>query len=147
MGTVGRLSNREIDVLAAIADGLSNEGVAERLHLNIKTIEGTIRSLFLKLDLHEGTLRNRRVQPVRADLDSDLVRRPSVGRLPAVASAFFPTAGVVATLTSAIAPGRVLTITGPGGVGKTRMAVEVVRSVGRAAAPRRRVDDRSRSCH
>lgn len=58
-----RLSGREYEVLALIAEGLSNDGIAARLHLSCKTVEATCCAIFAKLDLaHGGPLENRRVK-------------------------------------------------------------------------------------
>jgi DNA-binding NarL/FixJ family response regulator len=56
---LGRLSRRECEVLALVAEGLTNQGIAERLALSERTVEGHVRSVFLKLDLEPG--RDRRV--------------------------------------------------------------------------------------
>src|SRR5687768_11875975 len=36
---LARLTGREMDVLASIADGLSNEAIARRAHISVKTLE------------------------------------------------------------------------------------------------------------
>ena len=59
------LSVREREVLALIAEGCSNEAIAERLFLSVKTIESGIRSVFHKLDLHDDAHTNRRVLAAR----------------------------------------------------------------------------------
>ena len=46
------LSERERDVLAVMAEGRSNAGIGDRLHLSEKTVEAYARSAFTKLDLH-----------------------------------------------------------------------------------------------
>jgi hypothetical protein len=58
-----QLTGRELDVLELIADGLSNEGIASRLFVSVKTVEAVCRSLFVKLDLEiERREDNRRVK-------------------------------------------------------------------------------------
>jgi DNA-binding CsgD family transcriptional regulator len=56
-----QLSGRELDVLRLLADGLSNQGIARRLHLSAKTVEAAIRTLFMKLQLDDHPDTNRRV--------------------------------------------------------------------------------------
>lgn len=56
------LSDREREVLALVADGRSNDAIAERLRVSTKTIEAITRSIFRKLDLVESADSNRRVQ-------------------------------------------------------------------------------------
>lgn len=56
-----RLSPRERDVLALVAEGLSNTAIAGRVHLSPKTIESNISTIFERLELPAGTGSNRRV--------------------------------------------------------------------------------------
>ena len=59
------LTDREREVLAAMAEGRSNQGIAERLFLSDRTIETHVSRIFTKLDLAEvGAEDNRRVLAV-----------------------------------------------------------------------------------
>ncbi len=62
------LSIRERDVLALIAEGLSNAGIAQRLYLSERTVEVHVRSIFGKLGLVDSGEVNRRVGAVLAYL-------------------------------------------------------------------------------
>jgi DNA-binding NarL/FixJ family response regulator len=61
---VDPLSEREREVLALMAQGLSNQAISAALFLSAKTVETHIRSIFNKFDLPEETEGNRRVQAV-----------------------------------------------------------------------------------
>jgi DNA-binding NarL/FixJ family response regulator/class 3 adenylate cyclase len=61
---IARLTERERDVLALMAQGRSNTAIASELHLGGKTVESHVRSIFQKLDLEETVEGNRRVQAV-----------------------------------------------------------------------------------
>ena len=49
------LSERELDVLMGIAEGLSNQEIAEKLHLSLSTVKTHNSNLFAKLDVKRRT--------------------------------------------------------------------------------------------
>jgi DNA-binding NarL/FixJ family response regulator len=59
-----RLSPRERDVLAAMAEGKSNRGIAESLFVTQAAVEKHITSIFDKLDLEPAATEHRRVLAV-----------------------------------------------------------------------------------
>lgn len=61
---IDRLTPREREVLACIAEGLNNAAVAERLVLGEKAVAKHINSIFSKLDLGEQPQSHRRVKAV-----------------------------------------------------------------------------------
>jgi DNA-binding NarL/FixJ family response regulator len=67
-GRLSELTDRERDVLALMAEGLSDRGIAERLVVTPKTVETHVRHIFSKLDLPRGAAQNRRVHAVVAYL-------------------------------------------------------------------------------
>jgi len=58
------LSAREREVLALMAEGRSNRGIADQLVLSTKTVESHVHQIFLKLELAETRSDDRRVQAV-----------------------------------------------------------------------------------
>jgi DNA-binding NarL/FixJ family response regulator len=58
------LTPREREVLALMAEGRTNAGIAKRLWLTEKTVETHVRSILGKLDLPPGTDNHRRVLAV-----------------------------------------------------------------------------------
>ncbi|MEV7397275.1 response regulator transcription factor [Aeromicrobium sp. NPDC092404] len=69
-----RLSPRELDVLALMAEGLGNAAVAERLVVTEGAVHKHIRSIFAKLDLSPADRTDRRVAAVLRYLE-DVERR------------------------------------------------------------------------
>jgi DNA-binding NarL/FixJ family response regulator len=63
---LARLSARERGVLELMAQGLSNRAVAERLVIDVKTVETHIARILTKLDLHQSPDEHRRVLAVLA---------------------------------------------------------------------------------
>jgi DNA-binding NarL/FixJ family response regulator len=59
-----RLSARELQVLAAMAEGRSNSGIARALRISERTVESTSAQVFAKLDLEPSSDDNRRVLAV-----------------------------------------------------------------------------------
>ena len=48
------LTNREIDVLKAIASGMQTKEIAERLHVSVNTVETHRKSLFMKFEVRNS---------------------------------------------------------------------------------------------
>jgi DNA-binding NarL/FixJ family response regulator len=65
-----RLTAREREVLAAMAEGRSNAAIAERLFLSDSAVAKHIASIFTKLDLPQSDDSNRRVLAVLAYLNA-----------------------------------------------------------------------------
>lgn len=55
------LSERELEVLAHLAEGLSNQAIAARLGIAERTVECHVSRTFTKLDLPEDASTHRRV--------------------------------------------------------------------------------------
>ena len=62
------LSERERDVLTLMAEGLTNTGIAQRLFVSERTVEGHVRHVLIKLDIPQETTVHRRVLAVLAHL-------------------------------------------------------------------------------
>jgi DNA-binding NarL/FixJ family response regulator len=59
-----RLSPRELEVLALMAEGRSNRAMGEELGVELKTVETHVGRVFTKLGLGEDRQENRRVLAV-----------------------------------------------------------------------------------
>ena len=64
------LTAREREVLALVAEGLTNSGIAKRLFLTVNTVETHVRNVLIKLDVPGNEDGHRRVLAVLAYLRS-----------------------------------------------------------------------------
>lgn len=65
-----RLTDRERETLALMAQGRSNQAIARTLHISEGSVEKHISAVFTKLDLDQDAAGNRRVLAVLAHLDA-----------------------------------------------------------------------------
>jgi DNA-binding CsgD family transcriptional regulator len=61
---LSELTARELEVLALIAEGRTDRGIARELFVTPKTVEAHVRSIFRKLALPAAATENRRVHAV-----------------------------------------------------------------------------------
>ena len=73
---VATLTEREREVLAAMAQGRSNQWIAENLHVSSKTVEAHTGRIFMKLGLEESSEDHRRVLAVLAYLRTGSASAP-----------------------------------------------------------------------
>ena len=126
VGTLGAgVTAREAEVLALVGQHLTNAQIAEALFISVRTVESHVAALLRKLNMPD-----RRSLAGHAAVD----RGPRRGTLPVPATPFLGRAVERAELTRALAGQRLVTAVGPGGIGKTRLAISVA---GDVAAGRR----------
>lgn len=111
------MSGREAEVLGALGAGLSNAQIAHRLHISVRTVEGHVSSLLRKYGVAD-----RRALGALAETPT---APGHIARLPAERTTFVGRAVERRTVASALASGSLVTLVGPGGVGKTRLAAVV----------------------
>jgi DNA-binding NarL/FixJ family response regulator len=73
------LTAREREVLALMAEGLTDRGISERLYVTPKTTETHIRHIFQKLGIPASPTHNRRVHAVLSYLRREETARDSAG--------------------------------------------------------------------
>ena len=67
-GPMGRLTSRQIEVLSMVATGLSNQRVAEELHVGLRTVESSMSLILTQLGLSPDDGISPRVAAVLAYL-------------------------------------------------------------------------------
>ncbi|MFG2026946.1 ATP-binding protein [Streptomyces sp. NPDC048825] len=118
------ISSREAEVLALLGEHLSNAEIAARLVISVRTVESHVSSLLRKLEVPD-----RRALSRRAAESAHAERSRSAPALPARLTPFVGRARERAELAEAVKTHRQVTAVGPGGVGKTRLALAVAAEV------------------
>ncbi|MDP4510700.1 ATP-binding protein [Nonomuraea turcica] len=114
------ISPREAEVLELVGAHLSNAEIAARLFISVRTVESHVSSLLRKLELPDRrALAQRAPEPVGPGPS-----RPAPV-LPAPLTSFIGRVSERAELIEMIKAQRQVTAIGPGGVGKTRLALAV----------------------
>lgn len=135
------LSQREIEILGLISDGMSNHEIAQKLYLSDNTVKWYNRQIFTKLGV------NSRTQALALARQSSLLGRltpiPEKAEtcpqhnLPRHLNTFFGREKEIDRIERLFSPSstqenhsahqevRLITLTGTGGVGKSRLAVQV----------------------
>ena len=113
------ITAREREVWSLVARHLTNAEIAAELCLSVRTVESHVSSLIRKRQVSD-----RRGLARQADgaLGGSSEAR---ARWPLDVTSFVGREPERAALSTAIATHRMVTVTGPGGVGKTRLAIEV----------------------
>ena len=122
------LTRREREVLELVTLGLSNGEIARHLFISDGTVRKHLENAFAKLGVHSRTqaanlMVAARELPPLPDQDD---RRPE---LPRYLTSFVGRRRELEEVTGLLDATRLLTLTGPGGVGKTRLAARLADQV------------------
>jgi len=123
------VSEREAEVLEAVGAHLSNAQIAGRMHISVRTVESHVSSLLRKFGVPDRRALAGLAPVVTARHQAGA--GPVVG-LPSARTSFIGRSYEQAGVLAALADNRLVTMLGPGGVGKTRLAARVAE----VAAPR-----------
>jgi predicted ATPase/DNA-binding CsgD family transcriptional regulator len=116
------ITPRELEVLRCVVQRLSNREIAERLIVSSRTVESHVSALLAKLGV---TTRRELAARGAALLDQPAAAGGS--GLPVALNHFVGRARELGEIAALLSSGRLVTLTGPGGIGKTRLALEVGR--------------------
>jgi predicted ATPase/DNA-binding CsgD family transcriptional regulator len=123
------ISAREAEVLRAVGEHLSNAEIAAGLFISVRTVESHVSSLLRKLQVDDrrGLAAAARSRWIAGHAEAH--RRSGAAGWPTPLTPFVGRVAERAALAAALDGQRLVTAVGPGGVGKTRLALSVVDQV------------------
>lgn len=116
------LSRREREVAELVALGLTNRAIAQRLFLSERTVEGHVERANGKLGF---STRTQLAMWVGAAAKNDGTTDVVTSTLPTQLTSFVGRRRDLEALAAMSKTNRLITLTGPGGSGKTRLALEL----------------------
>jgi predicted ATPase/DNA-binding CsgD family transcriptional regulator len=111
-----RVSPREREVLELLGEHLTHEEIGQRLFISVRTVESHVASLRRKLGRPDHRALVRHAAAARA-------AAPGPAVLPAPLTSFVGRETELGALNAALQEARLVSAVGPGGVGKTRLAL------------------------
>jgi predicted ATPase/DNA-binding CsgD family transcriptional regulator len=122
----GLLSAREREVAELVVHGKSNRAIADALFLSERTVESHVSSIFNKLNVHSRVELAGAVLQGAAKVGSDTHRHHiTSNNLPIQPTSFLGREHDVEEVKSLVGQHNLVTLSGAGGVGKTRLALQV----------------------
>jgi predicted ATPase/DNA-binding CsgD family transcriptional regulator len=115
------VTEREAEVLSAVAQRLHNREIADRLYISVRTVESHISALLRKLGVTD--------RAALVEVGAEIGRVAQIGTaLPVPLTSFVGRERETDEITALLQDHRLLTLTGPAGAGKTRLALQVAAS-------------------
>lgn len=119
------LSQREQEILQRLSTGLSDQQIADELVLSLNTVKWYNRQIYSKLGVSSRTQAIARATGLHVPAGGSAPSPLSRYNLPAQTALFVGRNHEIAEITRLLSASRLLTLTGPGGMGKTRLALRV----------------------
>ncbi len=127
------LNRRETEILRLISSGLSNREIAQQLHLSPETIKWYNKQIFGKLGVDSRTeaVAKAGEQLLRTEETPNpgLLAANHRHNLPAQWTSFVGRKAEIFEIKALLRVARLVTLSGPGGTGKTRLALQVAHEV------------------
>ena len=120
------LTGRELEVLTYIGDGLTNREIAEQMTVAMSTIKWYVRQIYNKLGVENRSEAIQRARELGLLPDLDVADRHHI-KLPPQLTSFVGRRREIGEVRQLLMTSRLVTLSGPGGSGKTRLALHVAR--------------------
>jgi predicted ATPase/DNA-binding CsgD family transcriptional regulator len=120
------LTEREQQIVGLIGNGLTNQQIADQLFLTLDTVKWHNKQIYQKLGVHSRT---QAIASIRQFALPGKAASVAKHNLPDPGTLFIGRSRELAEIQARLAEAecRLLTILGPGGIGKTRLAIEAAR--------------------
>ena len=125
------LSAREIEILRLAADGCANGEIAVRLSLSLNTVKWYSKRIYERLAVTNRAQAVQRAQTLGLLTENGQSTQPALPdhNLPSPLTTFVGRRAEIDTVKQLLKQHRLLTLTGPGGIGKTRLALQVAAEI------------------
>lgn len=122
------LSHRELEILGLIADHHTNREIAEQLHLSVETINWYAKRIYITLGVSgrkQAVVKARELSLLGSPPAQGLPSLTTQHNLPTQLTEFIGRDLQIQEIIHKMSKTRLLTLTGPGGIGKTRLGLRV----------------------
>ncbi|MFN8442447.1 MAG: LuxR C-terminal-related transcriptional regulator [Caldilineaceae bacterium] len=117
-------SGREIEILGLAAEGYANNEIAHRLSLSLNTVKWYNKQIYTKLAVENRTQAIQRAKKLGLLSEPNAQNAtPPFNNLPTLLTKLVGRRDEIETAKHLLKHHRLLTLTGPGGIGKTRLAL------------------------
>ena len=118
-------SHREIEILGLISDGLSNREISRQLHLSLDTVKWYNKRIYAKLGVNSRTQAVKLARQYSLTDSQPEKKSYPINNLPAQLTSYVGRRQEIADIQQLLTTARLVTLTGAGGTGKTRLALQV----------------------
>ncbi len=123
------LKPRELEILREMANGLTNSEIALKLSLSPNTVKWYNKQIFANLTVTNRTQAVQKALELQLlgpeQTEEDAEKHGPHHNLPSIPASFIGRHQETAEITTLLKKERLLTLTGPGGCGKTRLATHI----------------------
>jgi predicted ATPase/DNA-binding CsgD family transcriptional regulator len=126
-------SDRELEIVGLLAEGLTNREIAEELFLSPETVKWYNKQIFDKLGVNsraQAAAKAREIGLLGGEQTAKSATLTFIAsNLPAQITSFVGRQRELAEVKELLKTARLVTLTGPGGTGKTRLSLQVAAAV------------------